>query len=187
MTPIPLFDVFAFSKKEALLVAGFITMIIIMPVLAVFSLGQNTLSYLANTITGGSDISAISTTTVGFYEGPPVPGDTYAWGNCTYWAYALRLEAGDPIPATWGNAATWASYAQLDGYIVNQTPSVGAIMQTSSVDKGLGHVAYVTSVDPTTGTWTISEMNVKGLDIVDIATYTSSEATAYNFIHDKSS
>jgi surface antigen len=44
---------------------------------------------------------------------------------------------------------------------------VGAIMQTPNSAGGLGHVAYVTSVDASNGEWTISEMNVRGLDVID--------------------
>jgi len=58
-------------------------------------------------------------------------------------------------------------------------------MQISTVDNGLGHVAYVTAVDPITGAWTISEMNVEGLDIVDLKTYPASAATGFSFIHGK--
>ncbi len=58
-------------------------------------------------------------------------------------------------------------------------------MQISGVDNGLGHVAYVQSVDPKTGAWTISEMNVVGLDIVDTRTYSAVAAVEFNFIHDR--
>ena len=58
-------------------------------------------------------------------------------------------------------------------------------MQISDVDNGLGHVAYVTAVDPTTGAWTISEMNVLGLDIVDSKILPAINALQYSFIHDK--
>jgi surface antigen len=185
MNPGLLFVLTTFDKKQIMFIATVMIIIISMPVIAVLSLGQNTLSFLASSLAGSDSTSAISTTTVGLYEGPAIAGDTYAWGNCTYWVYALRLQAGDPIPTTWGNAATWAPRALLDGYVVNHTPSPGAIMQTPSVAEGLGHVAYVTMVDSTTGAWTISEMNVKGLDIVDITTYPAAAATNYNFIHDK--
>src|SRR5581483_10350976 len=161
MNPI-LLTITGFSKKQIAPIGVAIVVIMFMPVLAVFSLGQNALTYLADTVASDSTTTAISTTTVGLYEGPEVTGDTYAWGNCTYWVYALRLKSGDAIPTTWGNAATWALYARLDGYEVNQAPSPGSIMQTANVANGLGHVAYVTAVDPTTGVWTISEMNVKG-------------------------
>jgi hypothetical protein len=54
-----------------------------------------------------------------------------------------------------------------DGYTVKHTPAIGAIMQMANSAGGLGHVAYVTAIDPVTGQWKISEMNVKGLDVVD--------------------
>ena len=155
--------------------------------MSVFALGSSTLSFLEHSLSSSDSTAVISTTTVGLYEGSEIAGDTYAWGNCTYWVYALRLSAGDPIPTTWGNAATWAIRAAIDGYIVNDTPSVGAIMQISNVDGGLGHVAYVTAVDPTTGAWTISEMNVEGLDVIDIKTLPAVDALQYSFIHDKAS
>src|SRR5665213_515270 len=185
MSPVPLLTAFSINKKYLLLVLATLTIIVALPVMSVFALGSNTLAFLANSLSGSDSTVAISTTTVGLYEGPEVAGDTYAWGNCTYWVYALRLKAGDPIPTTWGNASTWASRALLDGYMVNDTPTVGSIMQISNVDNGLGHVAYVTAVDPTTGAWTISEMNVKGLDVVDTQTYPASAVANYNFIHDK--
>lgn len=173
------------NKKQIAIVVITLAIIVSLPVAAVFSLGSSALTFLADTLGSSDSTVSISTTTVGLYEGPAIAGDTYAWGNCTYWVYALRLQAGDPIPTTWGNAATWATNAIIDGYVVNQTPSVGAIMQTPNVDDGLGHVAYVTAVDPATGDWTISEMNVEGLDIVDLKTYPPSAATEFNFIHDK--
>lgn len=184
MNPALILAVTGFNKKTIALVLAILAIIMALPFIALFSLGAGTLAFLM-----GSDESntvyAMSTDVQGLYEGPEVEGDTYAWGNCTYWVYALRLKAGDPIPTTWGNAATWAFYAGLDGYVVNKTPSVGAIMQISDVDNGLGHVAYVTKVDPTTGAWTISEMNVKGLDVVDVTTYPPGAVINHNFIHDK--
>jgi surface antigen len=185
MNPALFVSVASSNKKLVAIIGATMVFILAMPMIAVFSLGQNTLKFLADSLDSSDSISAISTTTVGLYEGPAVPGDTYAWGNCTYWVYALRLQAGDPIPTTWGNAATWAPRALLDGYVVNDTPSPGAIMQTANSAGGLGHVAYVTAVDPTTGAWTISEMNVKGLDVVDTTTYPAAAAANYSFIHDK--
>jgi surface antigen len=171
-------------KKLIILVVATLAIVVMLPVMAVFALGTHTLSFLSigssTTITLGS-----GTETVGLYQGPTVPGDSYAWGNCTYWVFYLRQQAGDPIPTNWGNAATWSVNAILQGYDVDHTPTVGSIMQTPNVDDGLGHVAYVTAVDPTTGAWTISEMNVEGLDIVDNQTYQASAALNFNFIHDK--
>jgi surface antigen len=110
--------------------------------------------------------------------------DMYAWGNCTRWAAVRRAEVGDPIPGNWGNAATWAERAAADGYTVDQQPTPGAIMQTADSAGGLGHVAFVESVD-SDGTWHISEMNVLGLDVIDHRTMPLSAAADYNFIHDR--
>jgi surface antigen len=110
--------------------------------------------------------------------------NTYAWGNCTYWVSYRRAQVGDPIPNSWGNAATWAPRAAQDGYLVDHHPSPGAIMQTPYSAGGLGHVAYVESVDQD-GTWHISEMNVLGLDVVDHRSLTALAAADYSFIHDR--
>jgi len=129
--------------------------------------------------------------TVTVAASPPTPAsqidaiDPYAWGNCTWWAYLRRAQVNDPIPGSWGNAATWAVRAAADGYVVDHHPTPGAIMQTPDSAGGLGHVAFVESVD-SDGTWHISEMNVLGLNIVDRRTESAAAAANYNFIHDKS-
>jgi surface antigen len=110
--------------------------------------------------------------------------DLYAWGNCTWWVFIRRFQIGDSIPNTWGNATNWAYASGRDGYLVDHHPTPGSIMQISGVDYGLGHVAFVESVDPD-GTWHISEMNVQGLDVVDNKAEPASAAAYYSFIHDK--
>ncbi|HET8671875.1 MAG TPA: CHAP domain-containing protein [Candidatus Saccharimonadales bacterium] len=182
MNPALILTVTGFNKKTIALVLATLAIIVALPFMALFSLGSGALSFLM-----GSDESdtvyAISTDVQGFYEGPEVEGDTYEWGNCTYWVYALRLKYGNPIPTTWGNADTWDDRAEADGYLVDHIPAVGAIYQT---DAGkLGHVAYVSAIDPVTGDWTISEMNVRGLNIIDTRTFKAGSAIFYNFIHDK--
>ena len=172
------------SRKYILIVLVALVIIVSLPFAAVFALGTHTLSFLSSS-SASDDTNAGTTQTVGLYQGPLVQGDSYAWGNCTYWVFYLRQQAGDPIPTNWGNAATWAINALIQGYVVDRTPTVGAIMQISDVDGGLGHVAYVTAVDPSTGAWTVSEMNVQGLDIVDLHTYPASAASGFEFIHDK--
>lgn len=170
-----LFFIFSSQFKRQIWFA-FATLAVItaLPVMAVFSLGDDALTMLAQ---------AVSSSTIGFYEGPLSKTNLYEWGNCTYWAALKREEIGRPVPNTWGNANTWAGRAQRDGYIVNRTPAPNAIMQH---DRGeFGHVAFVTGVDPITGAWTISEMNVKGLNIVSQATYSAAAAANYYFIHDK--
>jgi surface antigen len=176
MSPVLLLALGGSIRKQVYFVLAVVVIIVSLPMMAVFALGSGTLTILSK---------VFSSDTVGLYQGPLSTTDTYDWGNCTYWAALLRQQAKNPIPNTWGNAATWALNARLGGYLVDQTPSPGAIMQISNVDKGLGHVAYVESVDTATGAWTISEMNVKGLDIVDTKTLPASAALDYNFIHNK--
>lgn len=167
---------FGGMKKYIVICLCTMAIVVALPVMAVLGLGTSTLSFLLGTP------SAEAAETLGFYMGDEVPGDTYAWGNCTYWVFAMRLWAGHPIPVTWGDANTWDDQARADDYIVDHTPTPGSIYQT---DAGkLGHVAYVTNVT-VDGTWTISEMNVKGLNIVDTRTFASKEAQYANFIHDK--
>jgi hypothetical protein len=83
-------------------------------------------------------------------------GNTYEWGNCT-WYVAGRIH----VPETWGNANTWAYYAQLAGYTVSGTPIVGAVAQTSA--GFYGHVAIVSAIED--GMVSIDEMNVLGLGV----------------------
>jgi surface antigen len=154
-------------KKEFVFVFIILLFLLALPLIATISL-----THAESASTAGS-----------LYDAASYPGDYYAWGNCTWWAAMRRSQISEPIPNSWGNAATWASRAQADGYLVDHTPSYGAIMQIPNVDDGLGHVAFVESVNPTGGSWTISEMNVKGLDVVDNQTLTAAEASDYNFIH----
>lgn len=179
--PLQLFSINGLKKQVAIALSA-VAVIIALPCVAVFSMGGQTLSFLSDS-TSADTVYAISTEVQGFYEGPEVAGDTYAWGNCTYWAFALRLKAGNPIPTTWGNANTWDDRAITDGYIVDHTPSVGAVYQTDA--GALGHVAYVSAVNPATGDWTISEMNTKGFNIVNTRTFKAGAALFANFIHDK--
>lgn len=164
-------------KKQITLVLATMAVVVSLPFMAVMSMGSGVLSFLSSTT------SAEAAETQGFYMGGPVEGDTYAWGNCTYWAFAMRLWAGYPIPTTWGNANTWDDRAIDDGYEVNHTPAVGAVFQSDAGE--LGHVAYVIAVDEVTGKWTISEMNNLGLNMVNTRTFAKDSAIFYNFIHDK--
>ncbi|TXG77773.1 CHAP domain-containing protein [Patescibacteria group bacterium] len=164
-------------KKQVAIVFATVVILVALPFAAVFAMGGGVVSFLS----GVPSLAAAESQ--GFYTGGPVPGDTYAWGNCTYWAFAMRLWAGYPIPTTWGNANTWDDRAINDGYEVNHTPAVGAVFQTDS--GRWGHVAYVAVVNAQTGEWTISEMNYIGLNIVSKRTFSREAATSYTFIHDK--
>jgi len=178
MNPVLVISVFNGGiKKYALAAAITVMFVLTMPLLAILSLGEDAMSFLAGSA------SAQSAEEQGFYMGEAVPGDTYVWGNCTYWTFAMRLWADKPIPTTWGNANTWDDNATLDGYVVDHLPAVAAIMQTD--DGDLGHVAFVTTVNAETGQWTISEMNAPRFNVVSTRTFDKSSAIYYDFIHDK--
>ena len=139
-----LFTNFGFSIKKILaIIIATLLLILMFPILAISSLGLPAMSFLANAP------SAKAAEERGFYNGGVMLGNTYTWGNCTWWAYAMRRWANSPIPNTWGNANTWDDNAKRDGYIVNDTPAAGAVFQT---DEGpYGHVAYVIEVNQTSG------------------------------------
>ena len=157
-------------KKLTILAVAIVFFVMFLPVIALIS---------------ATNLGALASAAVSIFDSPQNPADEYDYGECTYWAALRRIQIGDPIPNTWGNAITWASRALLDGYEVNHTPSFGAIMQDPNAPGGLGHVAFVEKVDPLSGNWTISEMNRVGWDEVDTRTLTATEAGSYNFIHDK--
>lgn len=177
---------FILRSKHLRLMAAIMVALIMLPALAVVAVAAAPETLLQEAINNGGTYSTVDPaptgiTVLGDYT---YTGDGYAPGNCTYWVYSRRAQVGEPIPNSWGNASSWALNAQLEGYTVDHTPSQYAIMQISTVDKGLGHVAFVESVDPD-GTWNISEMNVLGLYIVDHKAMPASAAADYNFIHTK--
>jgi surface antigen len=107
-------------------------------------------------------------------------GNKYAFGNCTWYAYERRLQLGRPVGSYWGNAATWTMYARAAGYLVNNTPDVGSVMQNGG---GYGHVAIVESVN-SDGSLTISEMNYAGnFNRVTSRTVSAGEAAGFTYIH----
>ena len=130
-----------------------------------------------------TNIKALASDAVSMFNGAKLATDAYDYGECTYWAALRRIQIGLPVPNTWGNAITWAVRAKADGYIVNHTPSVDSIMQNPNAPGGLGHVAFVESVNPINGDWTISEMNNIGWDEIDYQTFPPTAAKAYFFIH----
>lgn len=104
----------------------------------------------------------------------------YDFGFCTFWVSKRRAEVGFTIPQNWGDAHSWDDNAVSAGYRVDHTPQQYAIMQTDTGD--LGHVAFVEEVTPEGG-WKVSEMNVKGWDIISDRTFKPAQAQDYNFIH----
>lgn len=147
---------------------GTLAVILMLPMFALFA---------------STNIKALASDVVSMFSGIRLANDAYDYGECTYWAALRRIQTGDPVPNTWGNAITWAVRAKDDGYVVDHSPTVGSIMQDPNAPGGLGHVAYVEAVNSTNGSWTISEMNRIGWDEVDYRTMSASDAQSYYFIH----
>lgn len=110
-------------------------------------------------------------------------GNRYAWGNCTWYAFERRTQLGMPVGSFWGNANTWAYYARQDGYLVDRSPVIGAVLVDTA--GSFGHVAVVESVG-SNGDIVVSEMNnyaYGGFGIVDRRTISAGQAAAYWYIH----
>lgn len=105
----------------------------------------------------------------------------YTAGQCTWYVFNRRAQAGSPISTYWSDAKYWTYNATSDGYIVNHTPTVGAIMQSTA--GYYGHVAYVERVNPD-GSILISEMNYTyGPYNTDTRVIPASLVSNYNYIH----
>jgi surface antigen len=114
-------------------------------------------------------------------QGAPVqieaPGaNHFAYGYCTWYVANRRY-----IP--WmGNAIEWWPNAQPYGYAEGALPAVGAVMVTR--ESPIGHVAYVESVNGD-GSWTVSEMNYSGWNVVDRRTIHPGGVPLVGFIYGK--
>lgn len=108
-------------------------------------------------------------------------GNRYSYGYCTWYAYNRRAELGRPVGSFWGNAITWSRYAAASGYLVNNTPAVGAVLQSGGYG-GYGHVAVVESLGAD-GSVTVSEMNYAGWNVISTRTLSAAQAAAFNYIH----
>lgn len=152
-------------KKEIWIVLGVLAVLLAMPVVAVMAM---------------TDIGGLNEQGTRLYTGNASTTNTYDYGYCTFWTAMRREEVGKPIPNNWGDAHTWDDRSKLAGYTVNHTPSLYAIMETDA--GALGHVAFVEEVG-LDGSWKVSEMNVKGWDILSNRTFMPWQAKEYNFIH----
>lgn len=168
-------------KKSAALALAIVAVLMSLPIVALISVTN-----IAALGSSGSSRSNSSSPYSGVYlfNDKVSSVDLYDYGNCTYWVSLRRAQINEPIPQHWGDAIHWADNALLVGYLVDHTPSFGAIMQDSNAPGGLGHVAFVENVNSVTGAWTISEMNAAGWDEVDQQTFPVSASLLYNFIHE---
>lgn len=165
MTPFFLLRPMRSMKKQIFVVLAVLAVIFALPLVAIGSL---------------TNVSALADGALKLFTGNASTNNTYEYGFCTFWAAQRREEIGRAIPNNWGDAHSWDEGASLAEYLVDHTPVVGAIMQSNA--GGLGHVAFVEKVNPD-GTWEVSEMNVKGWDILSSRTFTAAQAQDYNFIH----
>ena len=97
-------------------------------------------------------------------------GNTYYWGQCTWYVKNRRPEIGN----MWGNAGyNWLSAARAAGFSTGTAPAVGAI----AVEPG--HVAIVESVSGSAVS--VSEMNWNGG--VGVVSYRTTSASEFQYIY----
>jgi surface antigen len=103
-------------------------------------------------------------------------GNHFAYGYCTWYVANRRF-----IP--WmGNAIDWWPNARAYGYAEGALPAAGAVMVTR--ESPIGHVAYVESVGGD-GSWTVSEMNYSGWNMVSSRTIHPGQVPLVGFIYGK--
>lgn len=111
-------------------------------------------------------------------SGTPVTGasgNRFAYGYCTWYVFN-RV----PYIPWLGNAWEWFGQAQSFGWPTGQAPRAGSIMVTW--ESGFGHVAYVESVNGD-GSWTVSEMNFRGWNVVSSRTIKPGGVPLIGFIY----
>ncbi|MFQ6835529.1 MAG: glucosaminidase domain-containing protein [Enterococcus faecalis] len=114
--------------------------------------------------------------------------NSYAWGNCTQYVYNRIIQLGKYIDLTMGNGKDWGVTGQARGYEVSRTPQAGTAVSFPAgllgADPVYGHVAFVEKVNQD-GSIYISEMNVKGLNIVSTRTISASQTSLLSYITPK--
>ena len=108
------------------------------------------------------------------------------FGQCTYYVFNRMAQVGTPIGhSMMGNAAEWPSYARSYGYSVSNSPSAGSAIVfqqgLAGADLTYGHVAFVEAVNAD-GSLYISEMNVRGLNVISYRTISASVAAQATYI-----
>ncbi|MSS12179.1 CHAP domain-containing protein [Bifidobacterium tsurumiense] len=125
----------------------------------------------------------------GHSTGNTVGGSAYPARQCTLWAYIRRSQLGLPVGSYMGNGAEWANTARSLGYLVNNTPHVGAAVVFArgqsvgghwTADWQYGHVAIVERVNAD-GSILISEGGT-GFSTFP-AWETLSNPGAYQYVH----
>ncbi|KAB5606746.1 CHAP domain-containing protein [Bifidobacterium jacchi] len=114
-------------------------------------------------------------------------GNSYPYGQCTWWAYERRVQLGLPVGSFFGNGNMWADSARSMGYWVDHTarhPGDVVAFQSGQfgADATYGHVAVVERIN-SDGSIEVSESNVKGLGVVSHRTFSAADAAQLNYIH----
>ena len=112
---------------------------------------------------------------------PVYRANAYDYGWCTWHAANRRAESGNPIPSNLGNAISWLGGARAAGLPTGSEPRAGAVLYHLNIG-GLGHVAYVESVNPN-GSFLVSDMNYPTWGKVTYRTVPASETGNYRFIY----
>lgn len=140
------------------------------------SSSNNSSSIINNNTTSGS----------GSHADYSSSGNTYPWGQCTWYVKSVASWAGNG----WGNGAQWGSSAAAAGFTVNHTPAAGSIIVFAAgqsvggqwtADGSYGHVAYVQSVSG--DSVTISQGGMGFSSPTGPNTQTISGASSYVYIH----
>ena len=132
---------------------------------------------LADAPQGSLNPAAFIPTAAGIPEVPPSHGgDSFPYGECTYYVATRRS-------ITWsGNAGEWwenARWSRPEG----EVPVAGAVVVFEGPGYSYdGHVAFVDSVNAD-GSFVISEMNYDGRGVVDQRTVQTNDPSIVGFIY----
>ncbi|CAA3807420.1 TPA: CHAP domain-containing protein [Staphylococcus aureus] len=115
-------------------------------------------------------------------------GQSYPWGQCTWYVHQRRKEIGKPVPLTWGNGGDWGDNAKAQGWEVGSKPKAGAGASVKPGNFGApppyGHIMFVEKVKKDGGI-VVSEANVKGLGVISSREFSKAETQRMQFIYDK--
>ncbi|CAA3923725.1 transfer complex protein TraG [Staphylococcus aureus] len=115
-------------------------------------------------------------------------GQSYPWGQCTWYVHQRRKEIGKPVPLTWGNGGDWGDNAKAQGWEGGSKPKAGAGASVKPGNFGApppyGHIMFVEKVKKDGGI-VVSEANVKGLGVISSREFSKAETQRMQFIYDK--
>ena len=151
---------------------------------SVLSTGTSSTNTSSNSGASSTVISSNTASGSGSHADYSGSGNTYPWGQCTWYVKSVASWAGNG----WGNGAEWGASAA--GFTVNHTPAAGSIIVFAAgqsvggqwtADGSYGHVAYVQSVSGDSVTITQGGMGFSSPTGPN--TQTISGASSYVYIH----